>query len=88
LAKASLQLLVAFLFGIDRTPLGMAKPASQYVAEFTANLASHLVTLTAVIGRNHYVQQVVPSVGDSLSNHFQCLGINQHKLHLITIRTS
>jgi hypothetical protein len=57
----------------------MAKPASQYVAEFTANLASHLIALTAVIGGNHYVQQVVPSVGDSLSDHFQCLGISQDK---------
>jgi len=71
-----------FLFGVDRATSGVAKLAGQYVAEFTANLAFHLISLTAIVCGNHDVQQIVSPFGDGRSNHFQYLGVKKHHSRL------
>jgi hypothetical protein len=65
-------------FGVDRATLGMTKLVGQYVAELAANLAFHLVGLTAIVCRNHDIQQIEPPFSDSPANHFRCLGVKEH----------
>jgi hypothetical protein len=67
-----------FLLGVNRAALGVAKLAGQYIAEFTANAAFHLVSLTAIICENHVVQQIVSSLGDPPSNYVQYLWVKRH----------
>lgn len=65
----------------------MDKAGRQYVAKFTANLAFHLVSLAAIVGRNHDVQQVVSSVGNSLSNHLKYFGVKYHCATPLLLKT-
>jgi hypothetical protein len=65
-------------FGVDRATFGVAKRAGQDVAEFTANPAFHLISLTTIICGDHDVQQIVSPFDERLSNHLQNLGVKDH----------
>jgi hypothetical protein len=57
------------LFNLNRAQVGMHKAARQDIAELATNLALHLVSLTAIVCRNHDIQQMPTTFSDSLGDH-------------------